>query len=234
MPPKKKARTDTSSPAVVLCYGDSNTYGQSSDDTGRMPYDSRWTTELQRALGDGFIVVPEGLNGRTTVLDGPHESPLFSGPGGEGINGRRYLLPCLHSHSPIDVVGLALGCNDLKQRFNLEPCEIAMGLDTLIVECQRSGAGPDGGAPKLVILSPPACKETEVADSWGFRPGTAQRALATIEAYRQRAAEDGLPFVNLGAVADVGADGIHFPPEAAKPIGDAVARAVLGRVPAKI
>lgn len=42
---------------------------------------------------------------------------------------------------------------------------------------------------------------------------------------RELAAELGLPFVDL-ADTDVGADGIHFSAQAAKPIGDAVAAAV--------
>ncbi len=47
---------------VVLCYGDSNTYGQRSDDVhkGRWPVDVRWTGALQRMLGNQYYVVEEG------------------------------------------------------------------------------------------------------------------------------------------------------------------------------
>ena len=61
------------SPALVLCYGDSNTFGQSDCTDERLPYAQRWTSVLQQALGETFIVMPEGLNGRTTVLDDPCE-----------------------------------------------------------------------------------------------------------------------------------------------------------------
>ena len=111
MPPSKRARTDPpASPEVILCYGDSNTYGQSDVSDDRLPYNDRWTTALQKKLGDGYVVIPEGLNGRTTTLDDPLESSDFCGVDGSGMNGRRYLLPCLYSHRPITCVVLALGC----------------------------------------------------------------------------------------------------------------------------
>lgn len=37
------------------------------------------------------------------------------------MNGRRALLPRLHSHKPVRVVVLGLGCNDMKCRLNCEP-----------------------------------------------------------------------------------------------------------------
>lgn len=41
---------------VILCYGDSNTWGQSDNknSAGRYPVDTRWTGLLQRQLGDDF------------------------------------------------------------------------------------------------------------------------------------------------------------------------------------
>jgi lysophospholipase L1-like esterase len=122
MPPKKRARTAAAAaePAVVVCYGDSNTHGANSEGDTRLPLASRWTTHLASALGSEVLVVPEGLNGRTTVIDDPQENPDFAGIGGEGMNGRRFLLPCLHSHKPVSVVVLALGCN-VRQAASAEP-----------------------------------------------------------------------------------------------------------------
>ncbi len=55
----------------VLCFGDSNTHGAPGDDPEyvRLGPDVRWTGRLQRLLGDGYDVVEEGLNGRTTDVD---------------------------------------------------------------------------------------------------------------------------------------------------------------------
>ena len=83
---------------------------------------------LQADLGDGVLVVPEGLNGRTTVLDDPNENPFFCGQDGAGMNGRRQLLPCLHSHKPVSVVVIALGCNDMKTSAFHRPIAPSPGL----------------------------------------------------------------------------------------------------------
>ena len=55
--------------ATILCYGDSNTYGQKPDKSGRYAADVRWTGRLQNALGGDYYVIEEGLSSRTTDLD---------------------------------------------------------------------------------------------------------------------------------------------------------------------
>ena len=89
---------------TIVCYGDSNTYGYNPENGFRYEYEERWTTILQKELKDSAIVIPEGLNGRTTSF----EDELRP-----GRNGATYLDPCLHSHGPIDLVVLMLGTNDL-------------------------------------------------------------------------------------------------------------------------
>ena len=51
----------------LLIYGDSNTYGYDPTDyyESRYPVEIRWTTILQELLGNGWRVLPEGMNGRT-------------------------------------------------------------------------------------------------------------------------------------------------------------------------
>ena len=58
----------------VLCFGDSNTYGYDPagmrDGTAvRYAQDVRWCGVVQRDLGEGWHVIEEGLNGRTTVFN---------------------------------------------------------------------------------------------------------------------------------------------------------------------
>ena len=48
----------------ILCYGDSNTYGFTTDWKGRYPRDVRWTGRLQTLLGPEHYVIENGLNGR--------------------------------------------------------------------------------------------------------------------------------------------------------------------------
>ena len=56
----------------VMCFGDSNTYGYDPagmrDGTAvRYAQDVRWCGVAQRDLGEGWHVIEEGLNGRTTT-----------------------------------------------------------------------------------------------------------------------------------------------------------------------
>jgi len=90
-------------------------------------------------LGDEYRVVEEGLSGRTTVWNDPIE--------GDHKNGRTYLRPCLESHSPVDLVTLMLGTNDLKARFGSSASDIAQGAASLAEIVMRSGCGPGGDAP---------------------------------------------------------------------------------------
>ncbi|MDC0882704.1 hypothetical protein OAP65_01320, partial [Litorivicinus sp.] len=59
----------------ILCFGDSLTWGwlPAIDDALATRYsaDLRWTGLLQKELSESYIVIEEGLNGRTTSLDDP-------------------------------------------------------------------------------------------------------------------------------------------------------------------
>ncbi len=107
----------------IVCYGDSNTWGFDIRTEGRLNDNERWTSLLQKQLGDAFIIHEEGLNGRTTV---------FTDPLNEGLNGLTHLPTILKSHDPIDMLILMLGTNDCKQRYSATPTNIADGLERLI------------------------------------------------------------------------------------------------------
>jgi hypothetical protein len=129
---------------TVLCYGDSNTWGYEPATGNRFPEDVRWPGVLARELGNGFRVIEEALNGRTTVREDPVE---------EYKNGKDYLRPCLESHRPLDLVIIALGVNDLKARFFASASDAADGAGVLVSIAQRSGVGPDEGSPNLLRCS---------------------------------------------------------------------------------
>jgi len=109
---------------TILCYGDSNTWGYNPATGGRFSRDKRWTRVLVQELVDGYYVIEEGLNGRTTALSDPIEGPHK--------NGKEYLVPCLESHQPLDLVTIMLGTNDLKKRFSLSAFDIANGAGVLV------------------------------------------------------------------------------------------------------
>lgn len=61
----------------IVCFGDSNTHGfcadpQDTADHGiRFNENERWTCLLQKKLGAEYLVLEEGLSGRTTVFQDP-------------------------------------------------------------------------------------------------------------------------------------------------------------------
>jgi len=132
---------------TVLCFGDSNTWGFVPAGEGeRFPWEVRWPGVLQSALGNSYRVIEEGLNGRTTVLDGPLV------PNRSGLS---YLVPCLESHKPLEFVVIFLGTNDLCDRYSMTPSEIARGAAILGAAAQRSEFGPSGRAPYVLLLGLP-------------------------------------------------------------------------------
>lgn len=133
---------------TILCYGDSNTYGYNPETGFRYPYEQRWTSILQKNLGDSAIVIPEGLNGRTTCFEDQIRP---------GRNGAVYLDPCLHTHGPIDLVVLMLGTNDMKIRFQATPTDIGKGIDRLIkmILSITPQKREDGTPSKILLMSPP-------------------------------------------------------------------------------
>ena len=122
---------------TIMCYGDSNTWGciplTGPQPPRRYGPAQRWPGVLRRELGDGYWIVEEGLNGRTTVWDDPLE-PFRSG--------KELLVPCLMTHQPIDLVIVMLGTNDLKGRFGVGARDIAAGAGLLLDIVRASDCGP--------------------------------------------------------------------------------------------
>jgi lysophospholipase L1-like esterase len=205
---------------VVVCFGDSNTYGFDAATMGRLPKGVRWPGVLAAELGAGFEVIEEGLNGRTTIWDDPYL---------DGRNGRAYLLPCLRSHAPVDVVVIMLGTNDTKSIFGRSAAEIASGAQALIDSTLRSATGPDGGAARVLLVCPPAPGAvTERSDLWGFGEARA-KAVQMPALYRTAATVTGAAFLDASLLVEVDpADGVHLTAAGHAALGSAVAEAVRG------
>jgi lysophospholipase L1-like esterase len=201
---------------TVLCYGDSNTWGYNPATTERYPLQVRWPSVLQAELGDGYLVIPEGLNGRTTVWDDPIEGYK---------SGKEYLIPCLETHKPLDLVIIMLGTNDLKMRFSLPTSDIAKGAGALVKMVHKSDTGPGEGAPEVLLIAPPPLAMlTEFADMFS---GATEKAEAFSEQYRLQAEEQGCRFMDAGQViVSSDLDGIHLEASEQHKLGKAVARCV--------
>ncbi len=127
----------------ILLYGDSNTWGLDADTGSRYDDDFRWTMKLAKLLGDDYMVVEEGLCGRTTVFD----DPLF-----EGLNGFTHLSVALASHSPLDMLVIMLGTNDCKQRFSATADNIALGVERLVLKARSCDVFKENA--RILIVAP--------------------------------------------------------------------------------
>ena len=151
----------------ILCFGDSNTHGYCADpgdcaDGGiRFNEDERWTCLLQKALGGEYLVIEEGLSGRTTCF----EDPIH-----EGLSGLSYISPCLKSHEAIDLLIIMLGTNDTKDRFYASAACIGIGMARLVKKAMATECWGDH-KPNILVVAPPPIGEgmlqSEVAATMG-------------------------------------------------------------------
>jgi lysophospholipase L1-like esterase len=184
---------------TVLCFGDSNTWGFDPETEARFARDVRWPGQLQAALGDEWHVVEEGLNGRTATLDSP---VAF------GRNGLRYLQPCLDSHAPLDAVLIALGTNDLAERYGLTPTDVARAVALLASVVAKSDAGSGGAPPLPILVCPPRVGDTAWEEDWA---GTPAKSALLPDRFRSVADECGYELIDLGEVTRFSdRDGIHL------------------------
>jgi lysophospholipase L1-like esterase len=162
------------------------------------------------------------LNGRTTVWDDPIEGYK---------SGKDYLIPCLETHRPIDLVIIMLGTNELKKRFSLSAYDIAEGAGVLVNIVQKSAAGPDDGVPQILLMAPPpVAKLTEFAEMF---EGAEAKSGRFSEHFKRVAEERGCELLDTAEVtAASDADGIHLEASEHEKLGLAVAarvRLMVGR-----
>ncbi|MHC4620483.1 MAG: SGNH/GDSL hydrolase family protein [Planctomycetota bacterium] len=140
---------------------------------------------------------------------------------------QEYLIPCLETHKPIDLVVTMLGTNDLKMRFSVSAFDIASGAGVLVDVVLKSATGPSDKAPQVLLLAPPPIAElTDFAEMFG---GAEQKSERFAAHYGRVVQEKGCAFMDTAQViVSSNLDGIHFEPEEHEKLGSAVAKRVRG------
>lgn len=204
----------------ILCYGDSNTWGCKPEVFTRYEYSVRWPGVMQNILGCGFHIYENALNGRTTVFEDPIE---------EGRCGKTGFAVALESNSPLDLVIIMLGCNDVKPRFNKQPWDIAWGVDLLIQYIKKSGCGRDSSMPRVLIAAPPhfGVEWDKTILRTVFDENSCEKIRNLAKPYKFVADKNGCAFINVGTLAKPGIDCVHLSPEGHKALGQAFAKKVL-------
>ena len=180
----------------IVCLGDSNTHGYCADPSdcadGGIRYNEseRWTRRLQEHLGEEYLVVEEGLSGRTTCFDDPIH---------EGLNALHYIYPCLKSHEFVDLLVIMLGTNDTKDRFGASAACIALGLARLVKKAQSTECWGEK-KPNILVVAPPPIGEgmltSPVADTMGT--GCVEKSRQLARYYKEQCQLLGCHFLDAG------------------------------------
>lgn len=182
----------------ILCFGDSNTHGYCADpadcaDGGiRFTEEQRWTQLLQDALGQDYLVIEEGLSGRTTCFDDPIH---------EGLNGLDYIYPCLKSHEAIDLLIIMLGTNDTKDRFYASAACIGLGMARLVNKAKSTDCW-GGKTPNILVIAPPPIGEGMLTSSVAATMGQlcVEKSRQLADSYREQCELLNVSFLDAGAI----------------------------------
>lgn len=127
----------------ILAFGDSNTWGYQPNTGLRYARDQRWPSLLDSLLGPNFHVIENGLNGRTTRLDEADRPDR---------NGLKLLSSALEMSSPLDIVIVMLGTNDLKPEFSQSCEDIGVSIGHICRSIKRHQS--IGDSCKVILVSP--------------------------------------------------------------------------------
>jgi len=184
----------------ILCFGDSNTWGYTPITKQRYSFDVRWTGVLQAQLGHDYHIIEEGLNGRTCIHDDPNRNDR---------NGIKLLPVLIESHSPLDLVIIMLGTNDLKASLHQSALSISLGVKEICEVvlnseyfCQKSS--------KLLLISPSYVEEVPEEDKEEFEH--ARSMSREFEQHYSKVAEElGIHFFDAAKIVNTSSlDGIHW------------------------
>ena len=210
----------------IVCLGDSNTHGYCADpgdcaDGGiRFNESERWTRLLQVGLGDDYLVIEEGLSGRTTCFDDPIH---------EGLNALNYIYPCLKSHEFVDLLVIMLGTNDTKDRFYASAACIAIGMARLVKKAQATECWGNK-KPNILVIAPPPIGEgmltSPVAETMGT--GCVKKSEELAHYYKEQCDLIGCHFLDAGALGCEfnKIDYMHLTKQGHRTLAEALARRI--------
>lgn len=209
----------------IVCFGDSNTHGACRDpqdcaDHGdRFNEEERWTCLLQEKLGKEYLVLEEGLSGRTCAFDDPLH---------EGLSGVMHITPILMSHEPVDLLIIMLGTNDTKAHFSASPSDISTCMERLVRKAQSTLCW-GSHAPKILIVCPPWIGEGLYDDYVGeiMGPGCPEKSRVLAKYYRETAKLTGCDFMDAEGLTEFNKlDCMHLTAKGHRMLADALAEKI--------
>ena len=165
-------------------------------------------------LGNNFEIIEEGLNSRTLISNDTR-------PGKEGKNGYEYLIPCLDTHDPINLVVLMLGTNELKNVYNKEAEEIGKMLEEYFVKTILNRKSQlKESYPKLLIVAPPIVNENqEYCKAQNKYLGAMEKSKRLNNIYKEIAERYNCYFLSNEGL-ETGIDGVHLNKESHRKLAE--------------
>jgi lysophospholipase L1-like esterase len=208
---------------TIFVFGDSNSWGWRPDNDlagapKRWDDAARWPGVMESELGEGYKVLVDGLNGRTTVWDDPIE---------EYRCGKDQIIPAMDAAAPFDLVIIFVGTNDLKVRYTVSAQDIANGAAILVRRALGQAHDFVGGSPRVILVGPPPLGPA-VKDSFRLMFGGNEEKSKHLGFYYKIAAEAcGVEYFDAGAVVKSSAiDGLHLDSDQHSLLGKAIAKVV--------
>ncbi len=183
----------------VLCYGDSNTWGQLPFEYKRYLESIRWTKVVETISNGSFEMIEEGLCGRCAGdID---RIKTYQ-------NGFGMFFPTLLSQFPFDFVLIFLGTNDLKAEYKQSPEDVVVNL--LKYEEVLHKTFPD--IPLIYIIPP----TFTIADTNFDGINKKFTEISDILTKHKK------NIINLKQIVVDSEDGLHFTPENHRDVAEVV------------
>lgn len=187
----------------ILVYSDSMSWGIIPNTRQRLAFEHRWPGVMEIALntqGRNVRVIEDCLNGRRTVWDDPFK------PGRNGLAG---LAQRIEICSPLALVILMLGTNDLQATHDNNAFLSSQGIATLINAVRTAPIEPGMPVPPILVVAPPPVKEPRGAIAPKFA-GAPERGQGLAAAYQAVCELMSCRFFDAGRVISLSpADGVH-------------------------
>lgn len=195
----------------IICYGDSNTFGYNPIDGTRYDENTRWTSLLQKKLGEQYKVINEGMCDRTGFVNNPN-GLLFSGP--------KHFPNFIKTSENIDFLILWIGTNDLMFKYYINISTVEKGVINLITQAQTR-------AKEIIIIPPVILSETILKGSFGdrFDKISIAKSKEVAEIYKTLANAYNCKFFDVNRfVKPSDVDGLHYDENSHKIIAEKLAQ----------
>jgi lysophospholipase L1-like esterase len=212
----------------VLVYGDSLSWGIVPGERRRLPFEQRWPGVMENGLLAQRIsvrVIENCLNGRRTVWEDPFK------PGRNGLQGIEQVMEL---NSPLDLVILCLGTNDMQFCYPFNNAwSSAQGVTALVNAMRRAPIEPGMQVPPILIVAPPPAGTPRGTMVEKFA-GAEERGRGMAKAFRAVSETLGCAFFDAGmATRTSEVDGVHLDAEHHREFGEAITPVVAGLLKTK-